>query len=117
MDEYINKSDLKDELLRRDFFPAIVKRSLETMPAADVVPKAVFEQLQHKYELAVAEREANVKRMIELEEETARLRSILDDYALQYGTVKDQHEVIDRVKRETAMEIFADIKKKYTEEE
>lgn len=42
-------------------------------------------------------------------EEVDRLRSILDSYALQYGTVKDQHEVIDRVKRETAMEIFKEL--------
>lgn len=28
---------------------------------ADVVPRAKYEELQHKYELAVAEREANVK--------------------------------------------------------
>lgn len=30
-------------------------------PTADVVPKAKYQQLQHKYNLAVAEREANVK--------------------------------------------------------
>lgn len=42
-------------------------------------------------------------------EEVDRLRSILDSYALQYGTVKDQHEVIDRLKRETAREIFGEI--------
>lgn len=40
MDEYIKKSDLKAELLRRDFYPAIVKSALETIPPADVVPRA-----------------------------------------------------------------------------
>lgn len=34
---------------------------IERQPTADVVPRAEFEQLQHKYALAVAEREANVK--------------------------------------------------------
>ena len=43
-------------------------------------------------------------------EEVDRLRHTLDSYALQYGTVKDQHAVIDRIKAETAREIFAEIK-------
>ena len=42
-------------------------------------------------------------------EEVDRLRSVLDSYAIQYGTVKSQQKVIDRVKRETAMEIIATI--------
>lgn len=63
-------------------------------------------------------------------EEVDRLRHILNSYAIQYGSVKDQQEVIDRIKAETAMDIFAEIdilgtynptlyaelKKKYTEE-
>ena len=43
--------------------------------------------------------------------EVNRLRSILNDYALQYGTVKDQQAVIDRVKQETARKIFSEIEK------
>ena len=63
-------------------------------------------------------------------EDVDRLRHILNSYALQYGTVKDQKEVIDRIKQDTAREIFAEIdilgtynpplydklKKKYTED-
>ena len=37
MDGYIKKSDLEAELIRRGFYPAIVKRALEEMPCADVV--------------------------------------------------------------------------------
>ena len=62
-------------------------------------------------------------------EEVDHLRHMLDSYAIKYGTVKDQHAVIDRIKAETAREIFAeidilgtynptlyaDLKKKYTE--
>ncbi len=33
--------------------------------------------------------------------------AVLDSYMLQYGTVKDQHGVIERIKQETAREIFA----------
>ena len=44
-------------------------------------------------------------------EEVDHLRHMLDSYAIQYGTVKDQHAVIDRIKSETAMEIFAEIEK------
>ena len=43
-------------------------------------------------------------------EEVDHLRHTLDSYALQYGTVKDQHAVIDRIKAETAREIFEEIK-------
>lgn len=65
-------------------------------------------------------------------EEVDRLRHILNSYALQYGTVKDQNAVIDRIKAETAREIFeeigkwlpiidypiiAELKKKFTEDE
>lgn len=45
-------------------------------------------------------------------EEVDRLNHILNSYALQYGTVKDQHAAIDRIKAETAREIFEEIEKK-----
>ena len=44
-------------------------------------------------------------------EEVDHLRHMLDSYAIQYGTVKDQHAVIDRIKAETAREIFEEIEK------
>lgn len=46
-------------------------------------------------------------------EEVDRLRHILNSYALQYGTVKDQQEVIDRIKQETAREIFEEIEPRF----
>lgn len=84
-------------------YKASVKRVLIQAPTLDVIPR----------------------------EEVDRLRHTLDSYALQYGTVKDQHAVIDRIKEETAREIFeeidilgtynptlyAELKKKYTEVE
>jgi hypothetical protein len=36
-------------------------RLVEIQPTADVAPKSEVEHLRHKYDLAVAEREANVK--------------------------------------------------------
>ena len=45
-------------------------------------------------------------------EEVDCLNHILNSYALQYGTVKDQHAAIDRIKTETAREIFEEIEKK-----
>ena len=42
-------------------------------------------------------------------EEFDRLRHILNSYTLQHGTVKDQHAAIDRIKAETAREIFEEI--------
>ena len=75
---------------------------LQYLPTADVVPR----------------------------EEVDRLRHILNSYALQYGTVKDQQAAIDRIRQEHAREIFAvidtlgtynptlyaELKKKYTED-
>lgn len=55
---------------------------IERQPTADVVPRAELEQLQHKYDLAVAEREANVK-----------------------GFTED----LAKAKTDTAREIFAEI--------
>ena len=60
--EYIDREALKRDLIdNRSFFPVIVKRAIETAPAADVVPRAEVERLKH----------------------------ILNCYALQYGTVVD----------------------------
>lgn len=42
-----------------------VKNAIRKAPAADLVPQAEVEQLRHKYELAVAERAANVAGFIE----------------------------------------------------
>ena len=44
--------------------------------------------------------------------EVERLEQILNSYALQYGTVQDQHEAIYKIKREMAKEIFAEITNK-----
>ena len=41
--------------------------------------------------------------------EVERLEKILNFYAIQYGTVKDQQKVIDNAKREVAKEIFEKI--------
>lgn len=45
-----------------------------------------------------------------------RLEKILDFYAIQYGTVKDQQKVIDKAKSEVAKEIFEEIKNKISED-
>ena len=38
MDEYIKRSALFEELKKRDFLPAIVRRALAVIPSEDVVP-------------------------------------------------------------------------------
>ena len=45
--------------------------------------------------------------------EVERLTNILNSYALQYGTVKDQHEVIDKAKAEAVKEFAESIKTYY----
>lgn len=73
--------------------------------------RAEIDELQHKYDLAVAEREANVKGFTEtLERQRAdleRKNRILDSYALQYGTVADKDVLLKRAKAE-AVKGFAE---------
>lgn len=102
MAEYIDRESLLKHLPDDLPYKASVKRVLMQPLAADVVPR----------------------------EDADRLRHILNSYAIQYGTVKDQKEVIDRIKQDTAREIFAvvdtlgtynptlyaELKNKYTED-
>ena len=44
-----------------------------------------------------------------LEQEIERLKSILNNYALQYGTVTDMQKVIELAEQEVAREIFEEI--------
>jgi len=67
----------------------------ETLPEEGVVPRAEVDVIKATLENEALKRE--------------KLAQILNSYALQYGTVKDQHEVIDKIKCETAKEIFAEI--------
>ena len=61
-----------------------LKRLIRELPTADVVPRAEVDRLQRKYDLAVAEREANVKGFA---------------------------EELSKAKAEVAREIFAEIEK------
>lgn len=38
MEDFISREALKKELMERDFYPVIVKRAIEAVPAADVRP-------------------------------------------------------------------------------
>jgi hypothetical protein len=69
---------------------------------ADVVPKSEVESII----TLNSQLEAKV---FEERKEVERLKHILDCYALQYGTVIEQQEVIDKAKAELASEIFAEI--------
>ena len=63
---------------------------IEKQPSADVVPKSEVEKL---------------------EAEVVRITTILNSYALQYGTVVDKQKVIDKAKAKVAREIFEEIEK------
>jgi hypothetical protein len=83
---YIDKDKLIRDLIdNRNFYPAIVKRAIENAPTEDVVPRAEAEKADKEIE---------------------RLTKILKNYALQYGTVKDQQKVIEQAKQEVAREIL-----------
>lgn len=64
------------------------RNTIADAPTADVVPKSEVEASENEIE---------------------RLKSILNNYALQYGTVTDKQKVIDEAKTEVAREIFAEI--------
>ena len=49
MDKYIGAEAFKKRLIVKGFYPAIVARTLEEMPAADVVERSSFEQVSQKY--------------------------------------------------------------------
>lgn len=67
---------------------------INEQPTADVAPRSEVEAL---------------------EKEIDRLKNILAYYALQYGTVKSQQQVIDRAKSEVAREIFEEIERVHDE--
>lgn len=73
------------------------KMLIEACVKVDVDPDALLNTMKR-----VRAQEAEISK---LESEIERLKSILNDYALQYGTVRDQR----KVKSEMAMEIFEDI--------
>ena len=84
---------------------------VEEAPEADVVPRIELDAMRSAansykmhYENAKSEVEA-------LEKEIDRLNHILNCYALQYGTVKDQSKTINKVKSEVAIEILSNLKK------
>ena len=90
MDEYIKRKDVLTALDYIGFAPetdpipltlAAARKHVRRIPSADVVPSAEVERLQH----------------------------ILDCYALQYGTVKDQQSAIDKAKAEVEKEIGEEI--------
>jgi hypothetical protein len=65
-----------------------VKALIDRQPTADVAPKSEVDAL---------------------EKEVERLKKILNNYALQYGTCMSQQKVIDKAKSEVAREIFEEI--------
>lgn len=83
---------------------------VERQPTADVVPRAAVEQLQLKYGLAVAEREANVKgfteQLAKAKADTAREIFAEIDNSIGIG-----HDILD------VFDILDELKKKYTEGE
>ena len=56
---YINKEAFKRKLIdEKSFFPAIVARALEEMPAADVVPMEVYKQVAWERDVAIEQLES-----------------------------------------------------------
>ena len=93
MDEYIKREDALDAVLFALCGTGYQSRAIgaiRDISTADVVPKS---------------------EVLALENEIERLKYILDSYALQYGTVMDQHLVIEKERAEVAREIFEEIEK------
>lgn len=111
MDEYISRNELLKDVNSNvaeadNERCAQILESILNAPTADVVPKSEVEQLQRKYDLAVAEREANVKGFAEeLEKANAEIER------LKYN-LKAVLDEIPETKRELTSEIFAEIDSK-----
>lgn len=66
MDDYISKHDFKRKLIdEKRFFPAIVARTLEELPVADVIPKEfLIRKEDEAYERGYAEGKTDAAREI-----------------------------------------------------
>ena len=132
MDGYIKKSEAVDVIVKYPYDiagkTATAIKMIEDLPSADVVPKSELEisqhllkdawkrieeldelcgELQRKYDLAVAEREANVKGFAE------ELEKANDEIERLKYNLKAVLEEIPETKREFASEIFAEIDKNF----
>ena len=115
MTRYIDPNDIRltaDTLVDGDeAFVSIedVRKAIQQTPAADVVERSELERCNKNYlllKLEYAGFQAGAIQIIkDLDGEVARLKHILDSYALQYGTVTDQRAVIDKAKAEVIVEI------------
>ncbi len=117
MARYIDVEAFKRKLIdEKSFFPAIVARALDEMPAADVVPRA---------ELAVtsfqqAAKIDNLERYINaLQEENRRLNIALGKSLPSYYQVMTEEKMIELGKEygrsEVAREIFEEINVTWSE--
>ena len=105
-----------------------VKALICRQDTIDVVPREEFEDLQRRYDLAVAEREANAKALIEANIDLDAMRGAANSYKMHYDSLArkifEEIEskklfVRDRVGNMRAVVLFEDIaelKKKYTED-
>lgn len=122
MDEYIKRQDVIKHLrgtciakypLSFSYGIFASADEISKLPTADVVPKSEVEQLNHKYDLAVAEREANVKGftddLAKVKAEVAR--EIFNEFEEYLSEKKFGTFYYNYLK-----EIIAELKNKYTEE-
>ena len=97
-----SEEEIKEFKQMRERFERLKEVDFST---ADVVPKSEVESII----TLNSQLEAKV---FEERKEVERLKHILDCYALQYGTVKEQQDVIDKANQEFAREIFEEIESK-----
>ena len=80
MTEYIDREKVQSIIIGQfpeAHYPSWYAEQIREIPAEDVVPRSEFETLEKKYELAVAEREANVKGFTEtLEQQRAEIERL-----------------------------------------
>ena len=119
MARYIERKDFLTRCAEVWEYSGITIKAIEGIVdecvTADVVPKSEYEQLQKKYELAVAEREANVRGF------TDAIKTIKADVAreifaeiekLSYRFMNDKHYIFGDMVFD-----IAELKKKYTGEQ
>lgn len=104
MPRYIDADILINRLLPQKAEYTIYEQTvydiIQNSSTADVVPKSELEQLQHKYDLAVAEREANVKGFTEeLEKAKTDKEKYFSPQDVRKMTPKEVHENYTAIRR------------------
>lgn len=86
-------------------------KTIKNIPTEDVVPRSEVEEKQIQLEVLYDNVVKLETKLDQADQEEERLKRILNNYALQYGTVTDKQKVIDKAKQDVAREMIEEFEK------